>query len=405
MGEGRLKKPARFGGEWEMRRLGDLARIATGTRNNQDKRHDGRYPFFVRSSFVERIDSFAYDCEAILIPGEGRIGEIFHYVHGRFDVHQRVYAITDFRSSVYARFLCYYMAEFFGAHALKNTVKATVDSLRQPTFLAFQIPLPPLPEQRAIAAILSDVDELIGSLEALIAKKRAIKQAAMQELLTGRTRLPGFGEEWEMRRLGDLGTFSKGRGIKRTDLSKTGVGCVRYGELYTRYENYVSKPVSKVPQDIADTALPIRRGDLMFAASGETADEIGICVAYVGSEPAYAGGDIIVLRASGQDAAYVAHLLNAPVAARQRTRMAQGDAVVHIRADHLAAIEIPLPPLPEQRAIATILSDIDAEIAALERRLDKTRAIKQGMMQQLLTGSIRLPIPDDDTEDDHAHDA
>ena len=85
--------------------------------------------------------------------------------------------------------------------------------------------------------------------------------------------------------------------------------------------------------------------------------------------------------------------------------MAQGDAVVHIRTDHLAEIELTLPPLPEQRAIATVLSDMDAEIAALERRLDKTRAIKQGMMQQLLTGAIRLPIPDDDTEDDNAHDA
>ncbi len=85
--------------------------------------------------------------------------------------------------------------------------------------------------------------------------------------------------------------------------------------------------------------------------------------------------------------------------------MAQGDAVVHIRGDHLAEIELHLPPLPEQSAIATILTDLDAEIAALERRLDKTRAIKQGVMQQLLTGTIRLPIPDADTEDDPAHDA
>ena len=264
---------------------------------------------------------------------------------------------------------------------------------------------PPLPEQRAIAAVLSDVDDLIGSLEALIAKKRAIKQAVMQELLTGRTRLPGFGGEWETRRVGDLGTFTKGRGIKRDDLCDFGVRCVRYGELYTRYQNYVTKPISIIPQEIADTALAIRNGDLLFAGSGETADEIGMCVAYVGEETAYAGGDIIVLRAPGQDAVYLAHLLNAPVAARQKTRMAQGDAVVHIRADHLTAIELHLPPLPEQQAIATILSHMDAEIAALDRRLDKTRAIKQGMMQQLLTGSIRLPIPDDDTEDDDAHDA
>ena len=252
--------------------------------------------------------------------------------------------------------------------------------------------------------MLSDVDELIGSLEALIAKKRAIKQAVMQELLTGRTRLPRFAGEWEMRRLGDLGTFTKGRGIMRADLCESGVACVRYGELYTRYANYVVRPVSRIPQRVANNALPIMKGDLLFAGSGETADEIGICVAYVGSEPAFAGGDIIVLRATGQDAVYLAHLLNTPVATRQKSRMAQGDAVFHIRSDHLAAVELHLPPLPEQRAIAAILSDMDAEIAALGRRLDKTRAIKQGMMQQLLTGSIRLPIPDDDAEDDDAHD-
>ncbi len=286
-----------------------------------------------------------------------------------------------------------------------STIQTGVPHINLGILREMAVPLPPLPEQRAIAAVLSDVDELIGSLEALIAKKRAIKQAAMQELLTGRTRLPAFGGEWETRRVGDLGTFTKGRGIKRDDLCDVGVRCVRYGELYTRYQNYVTKPISIIPQEIADKALAITNGDLLFAGSGETADEIGMCVAYVGDETAYAGGDIIVLRASGQDAVYLAHLLNHPVAAHQKARMAQGDAVVHIRADHLAQVKLPLPPLPEQQAIATVLSDMDAEIAALAHRLDKTRAIKQGMMQQLLTGSIRLPIPDDETEDDDAHDA
>ena len=179
-----------FGGEWTGRRLGELADIATGTRNNQDKRPAGRYPFFVRSSSVERIDSFSYDCEAILIPGEGRIGEIFHYVDGRFDVHQRVYVISNVVSSVSVRFLYFYIAMHFGPHAMQNTVKATVDSLRLPTFQGFRVPHPTLPEQRAIATVLSDMDAEIAALESRLDKTRAIKQGMMQHLLTGSIRLP-----------------------------------------------------------------------------------------------------------------------------------------------------------------------------------------------------------------------
>ena len=187
---GRTRLPG-FGGEWEQCTLGKLAHIATGNRNNQDKRHDAsQYPFFVRSSSIERIGSYSYDGEAILIPGEGRIGEIFHYVQGRFDVHQRVYAVSNVVSSVSVRFLYFYLAEFFGSHAMQNTVKATVDSLRLPTFQAFPLPLPPLPEQRAIATILSDMDSEITALEQRLDKTRAIKQGMMQQLLTGAIRLP-----------------------------------------------------------------------------------------------------------------------------------------------------------------------------------------------------------------------
>ena len=392
--------------DWVVERIDQHTFITTGAKNTQDKREGGRHPFFVRSQEVERINTYSYDGEAVLTAGDGvGTGKVFHYIRGRFDVHQRVYRITEFSNRLNGRYFFYQFSERFYDRIMSMTAKSSVDSVRLEMIAGMRIPVPPTLEQCAIAVVLSDVDELIESLEALIAKKRAIKQAAMQELLTGRTRLLGFGGQWETKRVGDLGTFNKGKGIKRTDLRETGVPCVRYGELYTRYENYVYNPVSKVMQDIADTALSIRPGDLMFAASGETADEIGVCVAYVGTELAYAGGDIIVLKASGQDAVYLAHLLNAPVAARQKARMAQGDAVVHIRADHLAQIELPLPPLPEQRAISAVLSDMDSEIAALEQRLGKTRAIRQGMMQQLLTGSIRLPIPDVDTETDDAHDA
>ncbi len=262
-----------------------------------------------------------------------------------------------------------------------------------------RVPLPSPVEQHAIAEALSDVDGLFAALEALIVKKRAVKQAAMQQLLTGKIRLPGFSGEWERKRLGDLGSFSKGRGIKREDVSGAGLPCIRYGELYTRYKDYILNPVSRISPSVALEALPIKKGDLLFAGSGETAEEIGICAAYLGEEPAYAGGDIITLTPSGQNPIYLGHLMNHPTVATQKTRMAQGNAVVHISAGNLAQVKIDIPPLAEQTTIAEILSDIDTEIVALERRRDKTRAVKQGMMQQLLTGRVRLVQPTYTTED------
>lgn len=179
-----------FSGKWVLKQLGDVAHIKTGKRNNEDKIDDGTYPFFVRSENVERINSYSHDCEAILVPGEGRIGEIFHYINGRFDVHQRVYAITQFKPDISGKFIHLYMTMHFGAWAMQNTVKATVDSLRLPTFQIFEMFIPPTrSEQTAIATVLSDMDAELVALEARRDKTRALKQGMMQELLTGRIRL------------------------------------------------------------------------------------------------------------------------------------------------------------------------------------------------------------------------
>lgn len=179
-----------FKSVWKKNNLGNLANIKTGCRNNKDKVENGKYPFFVRSPNIEMINSYSYACEAILVPGEGNIGNIFHYINGRFDVHQRVYAITHFAEEVSGKFVFYYMMKYFGAHALQNTVKATVDSLRLPTFNNFQILMPPkIEEQLSIANILSEMDAEIKKLESELIKYKNIKQGMMQKLLTGKIRL------------------------------------------------------------------------------------------------------------------------------------------------------------------------------------------------------------------------
>lgn len=262
----------------------------------------------------------------------------------------------------------------------------------------FSIPLPPtLDEQRAIAAALSDVDALLDGLDRLFVKKLELKQAAMQQLLTCQTRLPGFGAEWTETRLGALGTFEKGSGVKKSESNSGGLPCVRYGEIYTHHENVIREFFSSISTKVASTATRLQQSDLLFAASGETKKEIGKCAAFTSNAEAYAGGDIVILRGHGQQPTFMGYYCNAPDVANQKASRGQGDAVVHISARALGDIVVRLPPIDEQEAIAAVLSDMDAELAALKARRDKTQNLKQAMMQELLNGKTRL-IP---TEGSH----
>ena len=261
---------------------------------------------------------------------------------------------------------------------------------------------PPLQEQRAIAKALSDVDAALAALSRLITKKRNLRAGAMQRLLTGETRLPGFTARWQVKRLGELGRFLKGSGVRRDEALSSEIPCIRYGEIYTTHHNVVRQFTSRISRAVADTAARIQFRDLLFAGSGETKEEIGKCVALATDVEAYAGGDIIILRPDGGNPVFLGYLMNIPQVARQKANRGQGDAVVHISAKALAAIEVLLPDEREQDAIAEVLSDMDAEIAALEARLEKTRDLKQGMMQALLTGRVRLPIPAEETSEPEA---
>ena len=379
--------------DWDVTRIGSQFDVKAGgdfdpTNSNEVQSDNYPYPIYANSLSQQGLYGFCNYAQSqigsITITARGTLGKAF-YRDTPFVAIGRLLVLEP-RVSMDARFFSEYIN--YGVHfAVEST---GVPQLTAPQVARYSVPVPPESEQRAIAEVLSDVDSLIQSLDALIAKKRAIKQATMQQLLTGKTRLPGFSGAWETKRLGEIGPFSKGRGIKRDDVSDEGVPCIRYGELYTRYKDHVLNPVARIPLSVASKSLPIKTGDLLFAGSGETSEEIGRCAAYLGEEQVYVGGDVVVLTPLSQNSLYLGYLMNHPTVTRQKARMAQGDAVVHINSRNLAQVQIDLPTLAEQRAIATILSDMDAEIAALERRRDKTSAIKQGMMQQLLTGRVRL---------------
>lgn len=261
-----------------------------------------------------------------------------------------------------------------------------------------EICLPKVREQRIIAGILSDVDGLLDALDASIAKKRDIKQAAMQQLLTGKTRLPGFRGEWKNRRLGNTLKCLPTASNPRSDLNEFGeVEYIHYGDVHAHSQPVLNCQRTVLPRIEGmrvEKSISLEDGDLVMVDASEDLAGVGksVEVQGVGEKRVIAGLHTILCRGHPDHWAmgFKAFLQFVPALKLALVRMASGTSVYAISKKQLADVDLSLPSLLEQEAIVSVLSDMGSEIEALEQRRDKTRAIKQGMMQQLLTGRIRL---------------
>lgn len=254
------------------------------------------------------------------------------------------------------------------------------------------ISLPPLPEQRVIAAVRSDVDDLIAKIDQLIAKKRDIKQAAMQQLLTGHKRLPGFHGEWKASTLKQAAEISTGINKPISEMG-SGTLYVTVQDLYDGTSIQIQRlgRIRVSPLEVQAKALVV--SDIVLGKSSVKRDGIGFPSRFLGSkEPVVFSGFTYRARARQgiADATFLFYALRWNKTRQWLVDNSQASALTNINQSIVDAIPVPLPSVPEQTAIASVLSDMDAEIAALEARRDKTRDLKQGMMQALLSGRIRL---------------
>lgn len=215
----------------------------------------------------------------------------------------------------------------------------------------------------------------------------------MQRLLSPYDQNGELKKGWAAAKLSSIGVFSKGQGIRKDQSSSGEVPCIRYGELYTRHHNIIREFYSGISEGIALGSKRISYGSILFAGSGETKEEIGKCAAFVSDCEAYAGGDIVIFEKHNQNPVFLGYVLNTPPIQRQKASRGQGDAVVHISKNQLGDIVIHLPPLSEQTDIATTISNFDGLITQAEKHLEKLQLQKQGMMQSLLTGKIRIYTP------------
>lgn len=376
--------------EWVLKRVGDFSTtVASG--KSQVGSSFGDFPVYGSTGIIGRCITGEYFGTAVLI---ARVGANA----GKLTIVDGEYGVTD--NTIIVKIDASLDFNYFWRELEAKRLNTMVFGSGQPLITGTQIknlviPTPPTKaEQEAIAEALDDADALIEFLNQLIAKKRQIKQGAMQELLTGKRRLPGFSGEWEAKRLGDLGsTYGGLTGKTKADF---GEGSSRYITFMNVMSNAVIDCGIFEPVRVFSTESQNRviKGDLFFNGSSETPEEVGLCSVLAESvNDVYLNSFCFGFRfrdGAKADGLYFAYYFRSREGRELLKSLAQGATRYNLSKTALLKVAFPLPSQEEQTAIATVLSDMDTEIAALESRLTKTRQIKQGMMQELLTGRIRL---------------
>lgn len=208
-----------------------------------------------------------------------------------------------------------------------------------------------------------------------------------------------FPSDWNKTKISSIGKVYKGKGISKSEVIESGLPCIRYGEIYTVYNYKFSDTRSFINNDSASLSQPICFGDILFAGSGETAEEIGKAVTYVGSDVAFAGGDIVILRPNEpKSGLFLGYYLNSNFINQQKAQSGQGHSVVHLYGKNVEVIDLVIPPLHEQQKIATILSKWDETIETQTQLIEAKEKQKRGLMQKLLTGEVRFPGFEEDWE-------
>lgn len=399
--------------DWKVRRLGDLVTLKTGPFGsllhksdyvrdgvplvNPIHMSDGRIvpdaSTTVTTSAAERLSDFRLRAGDAVVARRGEMGRSAVVLEeqqgwvcgtGSMILRPKEDICSDFLQRVFS-------SPAIVSRITDASVGSTMVSLNNSTLSGLLIQCPRYAEQRAIAAALSDVDDLIGALDKLIAKKRAIKLATMQQLLTGKTRLPGFDGEWRLITLGELASIQRGASPRPIESPlwydrASSIGWVRIsdiansdGRTLLRTRDYLSA------KGVAASRF-IPAGTLIMSICATVGRPV-----VTGFDTCIHDGFVSFSDLRHVDQGFLFYKLKE--LEPDFASMGQTGSQANLNTDLVKGCEMRLPCIDEQVAIAAILSDMDAEIAALEQRREKTKAIKQGMMQSLLTGRIRLVSP------------
>jgi len=396
--------------DWEVKNLGQVAKFSQGVQvdlNKQIKEEQSGYIKFLRiENYTQLSDDFRYipiEYGNNKIVGEDEIVVVRYGATAGFvgTGFKGVLANNLFKVEPNPKYLSkeylhrYMKGETTYSYFQNSMFGGAMPALSFKVVKSFIIPIPTKPEQTAIATVLSDTDALIEHLERLIAKKKDLKQGAGQQLLTGKKRLPGFNGEWKVKKLGEIGEIT-GAGIdKKSKSDEIPVRLVNYLDVFHKnfiyskdLNHWVTAPLKQSQR------CAVKKGDIFFTPSSEMRYDIGISAVAMEDIPD-AGYSYHLDRLrlfEDWDLAFRTYIFKTKYFLDQAETICEGSGkryVISLTKFREMTVRYPIDK-SEQIAIANILSDMDAEIEKLEQKRDKYIMLKQGMMQQLLTGRIRI---------------
>ena len=355
-----------FTDAWEQRKAKELCNIGTGKSNTQDQVEDGIYPFYIRSDIPVKSNKYLYDCEAVITIGDGNIGRVFHYVNGKFDLHQRCYKMTDFQD-IWGKYFYYFFSTRFYDRAMKMTAKATVDSVRLEMISEMDIWKPTaIDEQKKIAEFFANLDHLITLHQRKYDKLQVLKKAMLEKMFpkngssVPEIRFKGFTDAWEQRKLGALCVeFKSGDFISASDIAENEAYPVYGGNGLRGFTNHYNHD--------GEYALIGRQG----ALCGNVNYAVG---------KSYFTEHAVAVRANKTNQTrFLYYLFSTMNLGQYSGQSAQPGLAV----GNLVELENVVPSKPEQEKIASFLSSLDHLITLHQRELEKLQNIKKSMLEKM----------------------
>ena len=389
------------GVEVEWKTLGQTCKIETGKLNANAAVDDGEYMFFTTAKETSKIDKFRWDTEALLIAGNANVGEVKHYI-GKFEAYQRTYVLTNFDENVSVRFLYFVLSHSLKKYLEERTNSAAMTYIVLSTLENFPIPIPCPDNPEKSLAIQSEIVRILDKFTALTAELTAELNMRKKQYNYYRDQLLSFKDgEVEWKTLGEIGEFIRGKRFTKADyVEDGGISVIHYGEIYTRYGVYTTHSLSQVRADMAASLRYAKHGDVVITDVGETVEDVGKAVAWLGDDDIAIHDHCYAFRHS-LNPKFISYYMQTDSFISEKAKYVARTKVNTLLINGFSKIMIPVPypkdhekSLKEQARIVEILDKFDTLTNSITEGLPREIELRQKQYEYYRDLLFSFPKPE-----------